>query len=226
MLVQRLVALGNIWQGNLLTIAPELELTGQNIGLLMSNNVRFFNAKSWSSVWMDIRIDIITLRANLNGKWRSKLVVAEKNGMQVESGSTPELMDWMIARYQENMAVKGFEGISIPLLRSIYDDAGDDCPLLIFRALYNDSPIAGLCIACHGIAATYLVGWSGFEGRQLKANHFQLWQAITILKDIGIQWFDLGGVDEEATPGVSEFKLGMGGETYDLVGDGWRINVN
>jgi hypothetical protein len=32
----------------------------------------------------------------------------------------------------------------------------------------------------------------------------------------------LGGIDEELTPGISAFKLGLGGEQYELVGEYWK----
>ena len=45
---------------------------------------------------------------------------------------------------------------------------------------------------------------------------------MILLKDKGIRWFDLGGIDEDRTPGISEFKLGVNGTRYVLVGEGWK----
>ena len=42
-----------------------------------------------------------------------------------------------------------------------------------------------------------------------------------LLKEQGVRWFDLGGIDEESTPGSSQFKLGVNGTRYTLVGEGW-----
>ncbi|MBW2127632.1 MAG: peptidoglycan bridge formation glycyltransferase FemA/FemB family protein [Deltaproteobacteria bacterium] len=89
--------------------------------------------------------------------------------------------------------------------------------------MYEGRPVGGIAIACHGIAATYLVGWNGPEGRRLKANQFILWQAISYLKLHGFHWFDLGGIDPDRTPGITKFKLGLGGQVYELVGEGWKI---
>ena len=68
---------------------------------------------------------------------------------------------------------------------------------------------------------TYLLGWNGYKGRNLKPNQFLLWNAMMLLKEQGIRWFDLGGIDED-TPGISEFKLGVNGIRYALVGEGWK----
>ena len=56
----------------------------------------------------------------------------------------------------------------------------------------------------------------------MKANQFLLWNAMMLLKEQGIRWFDLGGIDEESTSGISQFKLGVNGTRYALVGEGWK----
>ena len=46
---------------------------------------------------------------------------------------------------------------------------------------------------------------------------------MMLLKEQGIRWFDLGGIDEDTTPGISEFKLGVNGNRYNLIGEGWTF---
>ena len=79
------------------------------------------------------------------------------------------------------------------------------------------------CVVLHGLATTYLsVGCNGKSGRKLKANQFLLWQAVMHLKQNGYHWFDLGRIDEEKTPGIASFKLGLNGQRYSLVEEGWK----
>ena len=221
-----LIRFGNVFQGKILTFAPELALTGANLLLMTSNRIYNCNPRGWRSVWMNLRPELDELRSYLSGKWRNKLVVAEKNNMKVEIGSGPDLVDWVIERYKENMRLKEFEGIRLPVLEELYRNSMPDSPLIVCRASLNEQYISGLCIACHGTAATYLLGWTGIEGRELKATHFLLWSVIKYLRENGIIWFDLGGVDEESTPGITEFKYGMGGTAYELVGEGWKLLPN
>jgi hypothetical protein len=218
-----LLRTGDVLRGRVLSIAPELSFSGGNLALLARNNVFARHPRVWTSVWFDLSRDLGQIRAGLTAKWRSKLVVAEKNDLQVTIGSSNEEMQWMMERYEENMQQKDFEGISLALLKNTYRNTSADSPLFVCRAAVNGEFIAGIGIACHGAAATYLVGWSGDKGRNLKANHFLLWSIINHLKNNGILWLDLGGIDEELTPGITEFKLGMGGAVYELVGEGWRI---
>jgi lipid II:glycine glycyltransferase (peptidoglycan interpeptide bridge formation enzyme) len=80
-----------------------------------------------------------------------------------------------------------------------------------------------VAIALHAPAATYLVGWNGDAGRQLKANQFLLWHTVLWLRRNGIRWFDLGGIDEVRLPGIADFKLGMGGTRVELVGEYMKL---
>jgi hypothetical protein len=162
------------------------------------------------------------MRRRLDGKWRNMLVSAEKGALRLEVGSNEQLIDWMLARYQQLAAEKNFAGPPVSLLQVLRRKVDGQSPLVIFRALDDGEPVAGICIAVHGAAAIYLLGWNGVRGRNLKANHFLLWHAIMHLKQAGLLWFDLGGFDEELTPGISAFKLGLKGERYSLAGEYWK----
>lgn len=70
----------------------------------------------------------------------------------------------------------------------------------------------------HGKAATYYVGWMNPEGRAKHTHNLLLWQAVILLKQQGVEWLDLGGVDGLSMPGVSRFKLGLGGDLFTLAG--------
>ena len=93
-------------------------------------------------------------------------------------------------------------------------------PMLVFRAYSENVAIAGICIALHGKDGTYLLGWNSERGRHLSATYLLLWHAILHLRDQGMTGFDLGGLDEENTPGISKFKKGIGGEIYSNIGNG------
>ena len=71
--------------------------------------------------------------------------------------------------------------------------------------------VAGVLVARHGLAATYLIGWSGPEGREVNAANLLLWNAMLGEKWRGARWFDLGGIDRKHNPGVAAFKAGMKG---------------
>lgn len=217
-----LAQLGNIWRGQVLTVAPELSLSGSSLTLMDGLGFLQFSPLAWESVWIDLGIELNTLRKRIDGKWRNMLNFSEKTGLKLEIGSDDELFNWMMARYQELMQEKNFSGPDADFLQYLRQHAGGEESLLILQAVHEDEPVAGICIFRHGSAATYLLGWNGDKGRKLKANQYLLWQAITHLNQSGLRWFDLGGINEEQTPGITAFKLGLNGDRYELVGEYWK----
>jgi hypothetical protein len=85
-------------------------------------------------------------------------------------------------------------------------------------AHHQGSYHAGIMILSHGNTATYFAGVTTPQGRRLYAHHRLLWQAMDILREKGIRWLDLGGLNPKTMPGVTAFKRGLGGEEVRLCG--------
>jgi hypothetical protein len=217
-----LAGLGNIFSGKVLAAAPELELSGSHLVLMEKLGFRQFHPVAWESVWVDLKMGLSELRSNLDGKWRHALLSAEKSDLRLESGSDDRLFEWMVEKYEELMLQKGFVGAPVSSLLALRARLPAGSPLLILRAFHGEEAIAGICLARHGAAATYLLGWNGPAGRRLRANQYLLWNAIALLKNSGLEWFDLGGISEDDTPGIASFKLGLKGKRYESVGEYWK----
>ena len=221
--VHQLLSFGNIFKGKILSVSLELEKNSENFACLSQTNLIVPDPKGYSSIWIDLRLSLDIIRKSLNGKWRNMLVFAEKQVLQIESGSSQNIIDWVCDIHNENMKEKRFKGISTELLKSLAMEKDVINPLLVYKAFFEGKPVASVCVACHGNAATYLIGWTGEEGRRLKANYLLLWEAVKELQERKVEWFDLGGIDAEATPGITSFKEGMNGAFYHIVPSGWSI---
>lgn len=206
-------------RGQLLLIAPELESNAQNAILMAQLNYRQFQGQAWSSAYIDLRVKVDAIRKNLDGKWRNMLNTSEKQGLLLEVGHDDQLFEWMLDRYSELIAEKRFTGIPFPILRALWKISDDHTQFIIMRAVHNGESVSCIFVLKYGATATYLIGWNGNQGRQLKAHQFLLWNAIVELKQRGCHWFDLGGIDVYNTPGISEFKLGLNGVRYELIGE-------
>lgn len=220
--IDELASFGNIWRGRIIKLAPELGLSGANMVIMHDAGYRQSSYAGWESVWLDLGQEPEELRRRLNGKWRNMLTFSEKKMLELEVSHSDGAFNWMMDRYKELMREKDFEGPPVNLLQSLRRHLEDEEQVLILRAIHESDPVAGICLARHGVSATYLLGWNGKVGRALKANQYLLWQAALHLKEHGIRWFDLGGINEAAAPGIAAFKLGMNGERYELVGDYWK----
>lgn len=214
-----LKGLGNWLHGRFLSTAPELPLTGTSLLMMLKMGFRKRALPNYGSAWIDLTQDSEQIRKQLDGKWRNKLLAAEKIGIALEMGTDDIFFAWMMDKYNELMEMKDFVGPSIELLEELHKESIHNQPLLIFKAKLDEEAVAGICIAQHGTAATYLIGWNGIKGREIKANQYLVWQVIMYLKQAGMQWLDLGGIDEEGTAGISVFKLGLNGKRYENVGE-------
>jgi lipid II:glycine glycyltransferase (peptidoglycan interpeptide bridge formation enzyme) len=75
----------------------------------------------------------------------------------------------------------------------------------------GDVPVAGLVASTMGDSAIYLLGATSDQGLNSKGAYLLQWTLINWLKENGIRWYDLGGIDPERNPGVYHFKRGLSG---------------
>jgi len=212
-------------RGRLLFLAPNLEMKEECMLGLALGGCRRRCVRPWSSVWLDLRQPEDALLQALDGKWRNQLVAAQKKGLQLLDSEGELPFEWLLARHGELMVSHEFAGPQpgfLRLLRARMDAQGE--PLWVLRAQIDGTPVAGIAVARHGTSATYLLGWNGPEGRRLNAGNFLLWSAVTVARSAGCTSFDLGGINEWGTPGITEFKRGLRGREYRLAGEylGWR----
>lgn len=220
---KELAKFGNLLKGFILFFNPEVALDGKFLVLMKKNGFYESSSSPWTSAFIDLTKDLNFLRQNLDSKWRNMLNSSEKNDLILEVGSNDFLFHWMLDKYDELTLSKNFSGISKHMLLQIKKDQSGKGTFLILRAIYRNEFVAGVCIAAHGSSATYLIGWNGELGRKLRANHFLLWNSVIQLKQMGYLNFDLGGIDQEKTPGIAEFKLGMNANNYGLSGEFWKV---
>ena len=204
----------------LLLHAPDMILNGNSLILMSWIKYTFINSKGWESVWVDLMLSTEKLRMQLDQKWRNMLVRAEKNTLSFTACTDSDSFEWMLGQCNEMLSSRKAGKIPVQLYRDLkkYLDETSKPPI-VFKAFNEEELVAGISIVRHGSAATYLLGWNGEMGRQLKANQFLLWHAMLYLKEQGVDWFDLGGIDEENTPGIASFKLGVNGKRYRLIGE-------
>jgi len=205
------------WQGRILLIAPELLDTPGNVGALALAGFRKRQGLPWKSSHIYLSLSEVELRKNLDGKWRNQLKRAEQASIDLKIGKTDELFSWLMNQYKQLMKDKSFKGPSVDLYKDLHRAKKKD--MHVFQAWFEGKAVAGLLIVQHGRSCTYQVGWNSQTGRKIYANNLLLWKAVIDMKKRGCTWFDLGGIDEQNTPGIAKFKRGLRGEEYTSVGE-------
>ncbi len=181
------------------------------------------------TILIDLAREESELRTGLAQKWRNCLNAAEREGLEVETGSAASLFDRFTGMYHEIRERKGFDadlGASFFAAVQGRIEDGDGFVVSIVRAGGEDA--AGHVGCDVGKTSVYLLGASNDVGRRTKAAYLAQWSVMLRAKASGCRWYDLGGIDAEANPGVYKFKSGMGGVEveaagpYEVGATGWR----
>ncbi|MBM3531559.1 MAG: GNAT family N-acetyltransferase [Alphaproteobacteria bacterium] len=169
--------------------------------------------------YRSILVDLPHARERLRATWRHELQRAERHDVSVEVDRHGKAtLPWLLQRYEIDRKLRGYRGPSNRLALQLVLAARAASDALVVIASHGAERIAGILVIRHGDTATYLVGWTGGEGRRLGATHLLLWRAMKTLAGDGVRRFDLGGINPEAAPGLTLFKRGLGGREYELIG--------
>lgn len=171
----------------------------------------------YRTVWLDLSLKPEAIRARFAGPWRKGLKAAEAAGLVLDVDPKAQNLPWLVGQDQQQAAVKGYRSASgalIVRLRNALQGGG----VLMITALAGKEAVASALLFIHGRAATYQIGWSSAAGRKSNAMRLVLWRAIEELRKRGVTALDLGGINPDDAPGVTEFKLGLGGEAVKTLG--------
>ena len=164
------------------------------------------------TIWVDLGRDEAAIHADMRKTWRADADRAVRNGLRVEWDDTGRTLPWLLRQEAAARRVRSYRGPSAALLAALARQLGPERGMLTGRALLAGRPVGGVLIALHPPAATWLIGWSGPEGRAHHAHNLLLRDGLRILKQRGIGYFDLGGVNDGPAAFVKRFKQGLGGQ--------------
>ncbi len=150
------------------------------------------------------------LRAGLAGKWRNRLVAAERAGLRVRRGGRGCLAT-LLAEEGKQRQARGYR--SLP---AGFSHALPDGTLRLWEWRQAGGFGAGMCFVVHGASATYHLGWASEEAKAAGVHGVMLMRAAEALRAEGVRWLDLGSVDSDRAPGLARFKLGTGAELRRL----------
>jgi len=198
-----------------MTMTPEVA-KGQSHGLSRWRRVM----SGLSTVMLDLTPSLENLRAQLDRRWRHRLVTGESSDMKIHQvGTKHGQFRWLLDLDLQQQKEKNLQGLP----SSFYEHytqfrktASES--ILTLRADLGKDRIAAMMFLIHGRAATYQVGWTLDQGRDSHAHNLILWKGIEELQARGVQMLDLGGVNTARSAGIARFKLSTGGQLLTLSG--------
>lgn len=201
-----------------LFFSPNEEAPGEAMGLAGLRRVM----TGYGTATLDLLQPAEALRAAMHGKWRNRLVNAERSDLRVQaSRPKPGRMEWLLEKDAEQQKAQGYKNLPegfVSAFQRAGDAGGERRSIRLFTAELAGERVAAMMFLIHGAAATYHIGWSNDQGRKRGAHNALLWKAMRDLKAGGLRLLDLGGVDTERGAGIARFKLGSGAQPVVLCG--------
>ncbi len=180
-----------------------------------------FDGDGWKSSIIDLKDDILKIRENLNQKWRNSLNAFEKRNIIIEEENSNQIINDLITYYEKLQKMNNFKGINKKFLKYFLENS--------FKKIYcayDDKIFLGyICISTDFNTGTYLLGFANDKGRKINVMNGLMWKAIVDLKEKNFDYLDLGGMDNNSTPGIFKFKSGLNAKNYSLIGSSKKIKI-
>jgi lipid II:glycine glycyltransferase (peptidoglycan interpeptide bridge formation enzyme) len=169
-------------------------------------------ANTYRTLVLDLRPSLEELRRNLEKKWRNQLSGAEKNGLKVIAADGKDGYGIFCRMYKQMRNRKTFDAtVDVDEFGRIQENLSEPERMQVLICEQKGVPVAGLVASAMGDSAIYVLGATSDDGLKAKGSYLLQWTLIQWLKENGIKWYDLGGIDPEGNPGVYHFKRGLSG---------------
>ena len=170
------------------------------------------SSDSYRTFLLDLAPPLEELRRKLDAKWRNKLTQSEKKSLTIVSGSGAEHYRTFCGMYYEMRERKTFDTtVDVEEFARIQADLPGSHRMQVLICEQEETPVAGIVCSAMGDSAIYLLGATTDGGLNSRGAYLLQWTVIQWLKEKGVRWYDLGGIDSESNPGVYSFKKGFSG---------------
>jgi hypothetical protein len=170
------------------------------------------SAEEYRTLVLDLSPSLDQIRKNLDKKWRNQLNAAERNDLKITGGDSSEDYRRFCKLYGQMWQRKKFRTtVDLEEFDRIQERLPETQRMQTLICEHEGQPVAGLVCSTMGGSAIYLLGATNDAGMRVKASYLQQWTMIRYLKDIGVRFYDLGGIDPVVNPGVHHFKSGLSG---------------
>jgi len=172
------------------------------------------------TVIVDLSPSCEEILVSMKPKWRYNISLAEKKGVQVNTGGVQEL-ETFYALLKETALRDGIAVHSFDYYKALFEiierrnKNGET--LRLYTAVHEGDTLASIVVLFRGETATYLYGASSNEKRNLMAPYALQWRAMQDAKSAGCLYYDLFGIPPNEDPnhpmaGLYRFKTGFGGK--------------
>ncbi len=210
-------------QGLVLRILPALGSEDWNqVQASAFEDLRFSLSEGGSkyrTFLLDVDRPLDVIRKGFAQKWRNCLNSAEKQSCTVRTSTDPNFFDEFCRVFDQMIQRKQFAvDLDPPFYARVQRQVEHRERFQVTLVDQGGRVVAGHVSSTLGDTCVYLLGASTDEGLRSKASYLLQWHVIQLAQQRGCRWYDLGGIDPEANPGVYHFKSGLGGDDVTAPG--------
>jgi lipid II:glycine glycyltransferase (peptidoglycan interpeptide bridge formation enzyme) len=182
--------------------------------ILVDEGFSFYDdGKSHRTLMINLEPSLKEIRTALDQKWRNCLNRAEKNGLEIIQGEDESLFDEITKIYLEMASRKGLADLSdIEHLKKVQRDLPAELKLKVILCRLNGEICTGAIFSAIGATAVYLVGATSNAGMKSNGSYLVQWAFMEWIKEKGLRFYDLNGINQEKNPGTYHFKRGLAGK--------------
>jgi hypothetical protein len=169
-------------------------------------------AETSRTMLVDLRHSLESIRQRLEQKWRNQLNRAERNALTILEPAPSDAFVLFGSLYGQMVERKGFSPPNLHQFERIQQRLPEHQRMKILICFEEDAPVAGIVASAIGNTGIYLLGATNEQGMKCKGAYLLQWRMMLWLKQQGVEFYDLGGINPETNPGVYHFKRGIGGD--------------
>ncbi|QBO35706.1 peptidoglycan bridge formation glycyltransferase FemA/FemB family protein [Periweissella cryptocerci] len=196
--------------------SDELNNELKALGFTMRNrNLSLENAHATIQPRFNMLLDLVdqdeeSLIATFHKKTRYNIRLAERKGVEVESGNSKELMDVFYETYKEMSIRHGITYRPAEYFDRMLEAFPEDSIMRIYIARHEGDVLSGAIAFNFGDKVWYMYGGSTEIKRNFMAPQLVQWEMIKWAMNTGKKRYDMGGIfGFDNTDGLYHFKQGF-----------------
>ena len=177
----------------------------------------------YRTLLVDLSLSMEELRAGARPSWRQCLNKAEGNGFEIAEGTDDRLFEEVLAMHEQMHRRKQYaEFVNAVEFRRMQQMLSTGRKLRMLVCRKDGQPVAGVVWAAFGDTGLPLFGGTGDRALGADASYPLHWRLLQAMKERGLRYCDLGGINPDRNPGSYTFKTGMAkktGKDVRLIGE-------
>lgn len=209
-------------RANVLRVVPNVcddEMGRQVAGMFENAGFGFIKSvPPYHTMMLPLNCSVDVLRSRLHQSWRRKLKKAENAGIEMQETTDGKFFEVLETYYREMVNRKNFKGLEVREFARSQQLLSPAERMNVIAACYQGRPVTVHITSAIGDTGVALLVASSEKGFECCASYLAWWRAITGCLSRGMKRYDVGGVDFEKNPTVSQFKTGLGGTDCHYIG--------